>query len=173
MFRPISQLEDIVVYFASILRPQTYLELGCFKGGRISKVAPFVNLAVGVDARDVRTSELKENWKFYQMTTDEFFKNVVTGLSQFDMVFIDAGHSHKQSYKDFLNVVPYVRKNGLVFMHDTYPMTKEDTNLGVCGEVYKTAAKIQQDPAYEIVTIPVRPGMSIIRKLTNLILEDK
>lgn len=88
------------------------------------------------------------------------------------MVFIDACHSHEQSYKDFLNVVPYVEENGLIFMHDTFPRTKEHTNLGVCGEVYKTATKIRQDPTYEIITVPVFPGMSIVKKITSVTLKE-
>lgn len=170
MFRPISQLEDVVVYFANVLRPQTYLELGVLKGERVTKIAAYVDLAVGVD---MNVPELKKDYEFCHMATNVFFDDLVSKFPKFDMVFIDADHSYEQSYKDFVNVVPYVEENGLIFMHDTFPQTKEHTNLGVCGEVYKTAIKIRQDPAYEIVTIPTFPGMSIIKKRTKILLRNE
>jgi len=161
-FRPIeSNFEDIVTYFASLLCPENYLELGISQGIRINKIVNYVNRAIGVDI--VEPKQLGK-YEFYCLSTDEFFNKIKNGeiqIPQFDIVFIDADHSLEQCYKDFINVLPYVANNGLVFMHDTFGVG----DVGDVGSGPYDAAKRIREEGYEITTVlPVYPGMSIIRK---------
>lgn len=50
------------------------------------------------------------------------------------MVFIDACHTHKASYNDFLNVKEHVNQDGFIFFHDFYPVSLSDTHEGLCGD---------------------------------------
>ena len=166
-----SRLLDLVVKFAEIIKPDTYLELGILGAETIKKVAPNCKRAIGVDIKKQFTDPA--NFEFHQMTTDDFFLNVTNGqinlnnVDKLDMVFIDANHSYAQSLKDFNNVFPYVSENGLIFMHDTFPTCQAHTNSNCTGDTYKAAWEIShpfKDLGHEMVTIPCFPGLSIIRK---------
>jgi len=173
MFNAIdTDLIHLIEYFASILRPDVYLELGVYKAETISKVSKFTKQAIGVDI--IRPQNTK-GFTFYNMSTDVFFQKIdckeIT-IPILDMVFIDAYHSHEQSLKDFDNVFKYVSEGGLIFLHDTYPANEALTSQGYCGDAYRTAWEIRMDKKIccEIVTIPASPGMSIVRKSSKQLL---
>lgn len=156
----------LVPCFASIMRPDVYLELGILRGGTIREVSKYAKKAIGVD---INSPGETSGYTFYHMSTDDFFerlKNREITIPPLDMVFIDACHSYEQSLRDFDNVFDYVCDNGLIFLHDTYPECAASTSPRLCGEVYKTAWDIRTRyvSKCEIVTIPHTPGMSIVRK---------
>ena len=97
-------------------------------------------------------------------STDEFFKALPEGI-QFDMVFIDAAHESEQVKKDFLNVLPLVIDDGLIFIHDTYPYSDVMTKPHLCNDCWKAAEWIKQNIDVEIMTLPFNPGLSIIKKM--------
>jgi len=173
MFNAIdTDLIHLIEHFASILRPDAYLELGIYKAETISKVSKFAKQAIGVDI--IKPQDIN-GFTFYHMSTDTFFCKIELGeiiIPTLDMVFIDACHSHEQSLKDFNNVFKYVSEGGLIFLHDTYPKDEALTNQGYCGDVYRTAWKIRmkKKTRCEIVTIPASPGMSIVRKSSKQLL---
>ena len=92
--------------------------------------------------------------EFFKMTTDEFASKLPTMGVQFDMVLIDANHSHEASLKDF---------------DDTYPYNEEYTRSYYCADAWKTARYIRKhySSKCEIMTIPVQPGLSVVRKSTR------
>jgi hypothetical protein len=144
-----------------------YLELGVRQGFCFNAVAP---LAVEAYAVDIKNSYkgIKQNknlvWK--HMTTEQFLKNHDPNR-KFDLVFIDADHSHKSSLKDFIAVLPLVNDNGLILLHDTYPPSKGFTQEGYCFDCYKTGEYIRNNfgTECEIVTLPFYYGVSIVRKM--------
>jgi hypothetical protein len=94
------------------------------------------------------------------------FESIKDKGLQFDMVFIDADHSHEQSYKDFLNVKDMVVPDGFVFFHDTYPCNEELTQAHFCNDCYKTPIAIKENfsDEWEVVTLPFNPGVTICKK---------
>jgi len=170
MYNPINtNLINSVIYFASILRPDTYLELGLDKAETISKVRKYTKQAIGVD---INKPENTVGFTFYQMDTDSFFAKIKCKeiiIPTLDMVFIDAYHSYEQSSRDFNNAFEYLSDNGLIFLHDTYPKNEFFTDQGYCGDSYKTAWHIRmlRVSCCEIVTIPCHPGISIVRKCSK------
>ena len=84
-------------------------------------------------------------------------------------MFIDADHKFESSLSDFELILPYVNEDGLIFIHDTYPASVKWTNPGFCGDSYKTAEFIRKNyyDKCEILTLPLHPGISIIRKCTK------
>ena len=62
--------ENVIVQIIINTGCRKYLELGIYDGLNISKIAPHVEKAVGVDIYDKR---LYHNFEFIQSTTDDFF----------------------------------------------------------------------------------------------------
>ncbi|MBA4384742.1 MAG: hypothetical protein C0410_08400 [Anaerolinea sp.] len=104
--------------------------------------------------------------KLHLMSTDELAGLWSEHKTPIDLLYIDADHSHEQSLKDFDNFSPFVRPNGLILMHDTFPLSEEYEKLHLSGTVYKTAQHIKKEyrEEFEIVTIPYLCGVSIVRK---------
>jgi len=64
------------------------------------------------------------------------------------------------------NIKNLVNPNGLILLHDTYPPEEKYFSPKKCHDTYKTAEFIRRNyyKDYEIVTLPVYLGISIIRK---------
>lgn len=147
------------------LRPECYLELGVRDGINYQELSKFCKMSIGVDIIPNRVPILS-NMQYYQMTTDEYF-NKIDKNSKFDVVFIDADHSHEQSLKDFLNVKDMVIEDGFIFLHDTYPINEAYMKTDLCNDVYKTALYIKQNliDEFEVITLPIHPGVTMIKKI--------
>lgn len=166
---------ELLEYFVRLLKPKVFLELGVQFGECTVRLVDLVPHYYGVDmVKDKNIEALlnsKPNFTFYNTTTDQFF-NIIKKQGRFlnlDMAFIDADHSHFSSYRDFLNVKEHLNEDGFIFFHDTYPTSLPLTDRGLCGDCYLTAEKIRKDhhDEFEIVSLPVFPGISIARKCTK------
>lgn len=167
---------EFIEFYVRLLKPSNFLELGTQFGqctNNIIKLIP--NDYIGVDIKkqdniDYFLNKYK-NFKFFNETTDNFFHILKKNNSniKFDMVFIDACHSHEATYNDFLNVKEYVNEDGIIFFHDCYPASKEWTTPQLCGDAYKTSEVIRKKhfEEFEIITIPVNPGISMARKCSK------
>lgn len=100
------------------------------------------------------------------MTTDELAARWAERSTPIDLLYIDADHSHKQSLADFEQFAPYVAPDGLVLMHDTFPLTESHEQLQYSGTVWKTATYIKQHyrEEFELMTMPFLCGISLLRK---------
>lgn len=163
---------ELIEYFVRLLKPKSFLELGVQFGECTNKIIDLIPLYHGVDIEINSNIEYlianKPNFRFSNLSTNDFFLNVNKEEKKLDldMVFIDAFHSHSQSYTDFLNVKDHVNQDGFIFFHDCYPFSIEDTHSSLCGDCYKTSDVIRNNHnnEFEILTIPVFPGISIARK---------
>jgi len=150
------------------IKPERYLELGVRDGTTFIPASKYCKKAIGVDAFNAPPFKLEPNMEFYNTTTDDFFKNLSQDI-KFDVVFIDADHSHEQSLKDFLNVKDRVIDDGFIFFHDTYPFDESFLHPYACNDCYKTALYIKQNfiDEFEILTIPINPGVTIVKKINR------
>jgi len=170
--------QDIIIAVAKIVVPTTYLELGIHKGVTLVQMIPIAKRVIGVDV--VKLMPDTSKFEFYKMTTDSFFENVKAGkisLADLDMVFIDAYHSFENCLKDFDNVFPYVSEDGLIFIHDTYPIDIKQCTPNQVGTCYKVTEEIRKRrDICEIITIPCYPGMTLVRKtdgnMKHLVIKD-
>ena len=82
------------------------------------------------------------------------------------MIFIDVCHTHEATYNDFLNAKKHIKDDGIIFFHDTYPNSEIWTSNSLCGDGYKTSQVIRMNhnDEFEILTLPINPGISIARK---------
>ena len=155
---------DNLIYW---IRPERYLELGVRDGSTFRVVAQHCDIAIGVDITPPPFN-LESNMEFHTMTTDEYFNNLDPEI-KFDVVFIDADHSHEQSLKDFLNVKDRIIDDGFIFLHDTYPYDPIFFDKHACNDVYKTALYLKQNfiDEFEVLTLPINPGVTIVKKINR------
>jgi predicted O-methyltransferase YrrM len=102
----------------------------------------------------------------YLMSTDDLATRWAEYKIPIDLIYIDADHSHEQSLKDFENFATYLKPNGLILMHDTFPLSEGHEQLHLSGTVYKTAEHIKKEYSdeFEIMTVPHLCGVSLVRK---------
>lgn len=162
---------ELIEYFVRMIKPRNFMELGVQFGETTKRIIPhIVGDYYAVDMERTQNIDYSEknynNFHFIHKTTDDFFNGLDSPLA-LEMVFIDACHSHEATYRDFLNVKKHLVNDGIIFMHDMYPKDIESTNSGLSGDCYKTAEKIRKEhyTEFEILTIPVEPGIAILRKV--------
>ena len=153
------------VFLFSYIRPENYLELGVRTGENFISLAKYCKNAIGVDIDTIKFSK-SENMELHQTTTDNYFEELSDDI-MFDVVFIDADHSHEQSLKDFMNVKDRIIEDGFILLHDTYPYDMSMTHPHLCNDVYKTALYIKQNfiDEFEVLTLPINPGVTMIKKI--------
>jgi len=83
-----------------------------------------------------------------------------------DLLYIDADHSYEQSLKDFENFCSFVVPNGLILLHDTFPLTKAHEQPRYSGSVWRTARAIKDRHRddYESMTFPHLNGVTLVRR---------
>lgn len=163
---------EVIEFFVRLLKPNSFIELGTQFGettNRIIKLIPGDYYGVDIIQQDNLKFLASENnnLKFFECSTDEFFKNHLLIDVTFEMGFIDAAHDYKQAYEDFLNLKDYIKKDGFIFFHDTYPANIENTSSDLSGDCYKIPEQIRlyHNKEFEIITLPTNPGLSIARKI--------
>lgn len=105
-----------------------------------------------VIAHGIPSSELAELWEQHRQPID--------------LLYIDADYSYDQSISDFHRFSEWVVPNGLILMHDTFPLSETHEDLRYSGMVWKTVREIKRRHRddFEVSTIPYLSGISIIRK---------
>ena len=160
--------EDFILSLAKILRPNVYVELGLYQCKLFNSIEPFANNLYGVDIMpDIGSKYMikSKKAKFFHGKTEEFLSEVQSSQLNIDLLFIDADHSKGAVKADFENFFPYVKDDGIILLHDAYPENEEFTASGYCGDGYKAIEELAKNiDTYEMMTIPIPPGLSICRK---------
>jgi len=162
----LDSLTEVLLLVVNNKNVENYLELGVEHGFNFCDVSKKCKKSVGVDIINSLKSELPENAEFFLGTTDDFFAQ---NKNFFDLILIDAGHSHENSLRDFLNSINFLSKDGIILMHDTYPLDESYTDSSLCGEVYKTVLHIKENfyNDFEFFTFPFHPGITILKKINR------
>ena len=157
----------------SVNKNAVYAEMGILVGKTFNVVAPYFQraYAIDIDPSVYKFIFANQNLVWVNDTTQNFITSLNKDI-KFDMVFIDADHRHDASLADFLGIAPFVNDNGLILLHDTYPINEIQTQDYRCSDSYKTAWYIRTklNKEYEIVTIPYYYGLSIVRKANKQLL---
>jgi predicted O-methyltransferase YrrM len=159
--------EDFIVYLASLLRPEVYVELGLFKCALFNRMIPYSGKLIGVDINSDAANYMQKspNTRFFNGTTQEFAQELKITPVQINMLFIDADHSKEAVFQDFKNYFPFVAPHGLILLHDTHPGNEQLKQPEWCGTAYQAVEELSRGiGAYELMTIPVSPGLTICRK---------
>lgn len=98
---------DIIQEIINLKNFKSYLEIGCDDDVNFNKIK--IDLKVGVDP--ISGGNIRK-------TSDAFFKN---NQIFFDCIFIDGLHEYHQVRKDIKNSLYFLKKNGVIFLHDCLP----------------------------------------------------
>lgn len=148
---------------AERMKPSLYLEMGVRGGQCISRVAPHAGRSIGVDLVWPGNTE---GYEFFQCSTREFIDSHLPKFRGVELCFIDADHRHESVLADYEGVRPFMADSGIIILHDTFPEEEWRTGFHESGDCWRTASYIREHASeynIEIVTLPVPPGLSIIR----------
>lgn len=162
--------ENFIVHLAAILRPRVYVELGLYQCELFNRIVPYANQLIGVDANNsAGTFMIKsDKVRFVNGMTSDFALIAERESLQVDLLFIDADHSETWVERDFRDFFPRVSDQGIILIHDSHPMSVEYTQSGYCGDGYKAIDRLSREAVdYEMMTIPVHPGLTLCRKRRN------
>lgn len=158
---------------ASIIKAKNILEVGMFTGYSALSMAealPSDGVLITLDI-DSKAEEMAQ--KFFAKSPHGYKVKIMMGnaletianLTQtFDLVFIDANKKEYPEY--FLNILPLVRHGGLIVVDNTLsdgrvlePIT---TERGKAMDEFNQM--VLEHPGVETVMLPVRDGITLIRK---------
>lgn len=135
-----------------------YVEIGVRGADTIRRVAPLCKEAHGVDPMVPPTTE---GFTYHQQTSDEFF----AGWDGFaDLVFIDGDHDAAQVCRDVQGAERVLSRDGLIVLHDTWPVEFGNTSADVCGTAYTVAQNIEAQVLWNVVTVRAFPGLTLIQR---------
>jgi len=124
----------LLPYLAKKFKAKTYLEIGV-KGGKTflpikvrSKFAvdPFFRIKKEYKRSQFFKYPFNAFAKYFECTSDEFFTKYAASVlkkNSLDLCFIDGLHTYEQTFKDVVNTLPYLSKNGVMVIHDCSPMS--------------------------------------------------
>lgn len=102
--------------------------------------------------------EYRETWTYLQGDSLETVPPAISGKI-FDFVLHDGSHEWRVVYKDLRKILPHIKHNGILLVHDTEHIPtyrlKLSVRLALLG--YR----------HEILTLPYGHGLTIIRILGN------
>jgi len=151
----IQQIPEEYIQLLNFFKSNTidrYLELGVANGGSffmnsifLQNTAKIIHCVDCLAYKDVpwvgqtsqkiqsKVDRLQEyfpnkNVKFYNMTTDDFFK---INSQEYDCIFIDADHDYDGVMKDYINSLKFIRKEGWIVFHD---IRNYNTGVKKCWE---------------------------------------
>lgn len=139
-----------------------YIEYGVRMADTLKVISPLVKTSFGVDIQS--PPELPTNCEFHKMFTNEFSTTLLPEIN-YHFAFIDADHKFESVYQDFQYLYQYIQPGGYLFLHDTYPCAERFLDPNACNDCYKTPIAIKQMyPDIELLTLPLNPGLTIVRK---------
>lgn len=166
--------KEIIQKIAQSLRPNTYVEVGVYQCDVINSILPFVKKhAYAVDVNSDSGLFLKKrNKAHFIQGTSQVCADILTRENvKIDMLFIDADHKKESVLQDFKILFPLVREDGIIFLHDGYPKNAQQTLGGYCSNCWEAIDELTRaaGDAYEMMTLPQHPGLTICRKKTKQI----
>jgi predicted O-methyltransferase YrrM len=158
---------NFILHLVSIIKPTSYLEVGIFRCGLFNQVIPYADSLVGIDIDSNAGRYMKSNSKceFINSSSLDFFKKQIEFGRKFDFIFIDGDHSKEAVEADFFGAFNVLNDNGIMLLHDTYPLNIAATARDRCDDGYQTIDKLSRlADQWEMMTIPIHPGLTLCRK---------
>lgn len=167
---------QILSMFSQMIQPRNILEIGTYTGYSaicLSRGLKEGGLVHTIDKDDSLTAMRLKHWQLNDCGQKIKLHigdaaNVIQELDhQFDLIFIDADKRNYVLYFDLLiDKVPlgtyFIADNTL--FHGEVVLSKEKQSKSA-GFIHEFNAKIAQDDRVEQVLLPIRDGLTIIRKI--------
>tara|TARA_B110000003_G_scaffold275033_1_gene316481 strand:- start:2785 stop:3576 length:792 start_codon:yes stop_codon:yes gene_type:complete len=115
----------------------------------------------------LKNNDIKNKIFFHTCGSDFFFEKK---QKKFDFIFVDGNHTVDQTYKDIINSIKFINKNGIIIIHDYYKIQNIfDFIKKIVGPFYSLKL-INQKLDGKISIIQILKLGSLIRKKTTLAL---
>jgi SAM-dependent methyltransferase len=161
---------DILQQIIHTIKAKSYLEIGVSRGDVFFPMLAKRKVAVDPAFRFYRREQLKSIFKnfcnlhnrYFEITSDEFFQTKADKLfhTGLDIAFVDGLHTYQQSLKDVDNCLKWLKKDGVIVIHDCNPHSQamaypaenikqaKDLNLPGwssewCGDVWKAVVHLR------------------------------
>lgn len=161
---------DIINRFIKERKYESFLEIGTATGETYKKVIAKVRISVDPELNTNAT---------YKMTSDEYFSNIKHHNNQkFDIIFIDGYHEHNQAFRDILNALDHLNKNGMIIVHDCHPTNESMQNPFMnqffwTGDVWKAFLKARAVLKYECYILDYDFGCGVIDTTKEKFVQNK
>lgn len=137
-----------------------YLEIGCANNKLYNNVNLRKEQKYGVDP--FQGGNIRK-------TSDNFFKK---NKKKFDIIFIDGDHKYLQVQKDILNSVKFLKKDGVILIHDCTPVNWESEHVprfteGWTGDVWKCAYELSESTNCYFRVINCETGIGFLKIFNN------
>lgn len=170
---PISTYYGLLRRTHELLRPERYLEIGVHEGHSLAFVQPGTR-TLAVDP-EPKVESPPAGTTIVSATSDSLFTDhdvqAILG-GPVDFAFIDGLHLFEQTLRDFINVEANMAPDGVVFIHDCFPIdeptaARERTTVAWSGDVWKVIVGLTRHrPDLTVATAMVEPtGMGIVTGL--------
>lgn len=160
-----------------MIRPQTILELGTYSG--YSALSMAEGLEEGGVIHTIEINDEQEDftrpWFENSDFTDKIHLHIGDAMKivpqlnlQFDLVFIDADKRHYVDYYQL--VMPYLRNDGYIIADNTLwdgHVLEENPHDPQTQGIMAFNDLVAQDERVEKVILPLRDGLTLIRKIHN------
>lgn len=183
---------DVINYLLDERVEATYLEIGLATGENWFRVR--AARKIGVEPRDVFTTKkvpwygklmfrvsLMRGARIFAVTSDEFFDTLaeeVFAQKGIDVAFIDGWHSYAQSLRDVNGCLRFLKRDGVIVLHDCNPLTAAATaptpaealalsqgRGGWNGDVWKTIVHLRSQRAdLQVCVVDCDEGLGIVRR---------
>lgn len=167
-------------YLNRALEPRThpthYVEIGVREGESLRCVNATHKVGIDPEATEAMAS-LQEGESYFEMTSDEFFSHEATRVLNprcVDVALVDGLHDFRQALCDLLNLEPYMRRDGIVFLDDCNPRDASagaDTPTGGVwnGDVWKIAPFVTNErPDLQWLTIDADEGIGVVTGFSSV-----
>jgi predicted O-methyltransferase YrrM len=161
--------DELINYLIKKIDAQSYLEIGICDGSNHIKIK--CKHKIGVDPNSPVSHVT------HRMTSDRFFSQ---NKNMFDVIFVDGLHVYEQVYKDIINSLKFLNKNGYIICHDMNPPTEKHqadprpmNQRQWNGDCWKAYIKLRSERSdLEMYVVNTDHGCGVIRlgeqKLINL-----
>lgn len=166
---------EVLRWLHEELKPETYLEIGVYRGGSLSLAVP-PTIALGIDPRPRVDHPWRTQTHILAMTSTEFFSQRSVAqyfpANRFSLAFIDGLHRFEQAVEDILNLEVYAQPGSVIAVHDTIPLDEKTADRTRrtdfhTGDVWKVVPFLKESrPNVKMTTVRTGPsGLTLIRGL--------
>lgn len=168
--------DRVLFQIASAIRPACYVEVGIYHAETLNKIARVSDTAIGIDIDpDAERYVKAKNARFVQ-TNLGLGANALdaamsdAGAQSINLAFIDGDHRSAAVLNDFAVIADRSTPETLIFLHDTWPMDRQQTEDRYCSDSYRVPAEIRRvyDGEWQCVTIPTHPGLTVCSRASAL-----
>lgn len=166
---------SLLAHLHDVLTPRIYLEIGVSSGKTVRLARPDTR-AIGIDPEPKIAFVLPDNVQVCRETSDAFFARdgvrAELGEGGIDFAFIDGMHLFEFALRDFMNVERHASRDGVVAIHDCYPLdaetsTRERTTVYWTGDVWRAVVALRTwRPDLAVHTLAAPPsGLALVTRL--------